>query len=694
MNRKTIEKEQEQKLSFFPNEYLRFIHKLTKQELILLKESLEKNLPLDECDYITFCNHVIALAKNHIGKYSGLELLAAEIAYDIRRLEDLEFLSERSNNPKLLASLAKGLIEKNDIQKATEIIKLVEPYIDFNDKIFLQEYLLAKGLLLKSRGDFIAALLTTLAAKEVVNSLQSELSESEFFTYKARILIEESNILLYLGRFAEAFETIRSGLSIAKETGNRIFATHFEILYGNYLVEYERDFVNGRKHHRKAAKIAQELRNPYLIAIALEAAGFNFVRQRKLKEGLNFCQQAIKILENIGDIRRKAQLINIVANLNISFGEVATALQMLKELEKQIGSDDLTTILNLINANIRADNLDEAENYLRRAKQLIRGKGWIKGEFQLIFFEGLIQLQSGRFERAEQLFNDAYNMAMENKLTYLALQANIQLANVLVNKNLIFPSKRNHIKALKIIEELSEQVAPAVDSFDFDSVELLRAILHFSNREYQPAKEILLALLQNFEKFNEEIRKAIAIDYLDKIEQAVKREQELCSKNAKTDICIASSQLFTQNIQAYIRPLKTKEIKPKMFLIITDAGIPLYSYYFESDFQMDKTLISGFLSAILYFSEELQATRKKPGSKPEKEKLEAIKHKQFEIILEKQEGFCTAIIAEKETYSLRRKLLELTAKLAKYLQRFEIDYLELTSRQRKYIERLVKDHFE
>jgi len=694
MNSETNKKSHEHVLSFFPNEYLHFIHKLTKQELFLLKEFLGKNGPLDQCNYITFCNHTITLAKDNIGKYAELEFLAAEIAYDNRRLEDLEFLSERSNNPKLLTILAKGFIEKNDIQKATEIIKLVEPYIDFNDKIFLQEYLLGKGLLLKSRGDFIGALLTTLAAKEVLNSLQSELSEIEFFTYKARILIEESNILLYLGRFAEAFETIRSGLSIAKETGNRIFTTHFEILYGNYLIEYEHDFVNGCKHHRKAAKMAQELRNPYLIAIALEAAGFNLVRQRKLKEGLNFCQQAIKILENIGDIRRKAQLINVVANLNISFGEIDEALQMLKDLEKQIGSDDLTTLLNLINTNIRADNLDEAESYLQKAKQLIRGKGWIKGEFQLIFFEGLIKLQSGQFEHAEQLFNDAYNMAMENKLTYLAIQAGIQFANVLVNKNLIIPSKRNYIKAMKIIEELSEQVATfAIDSFDFDSIELLRAILLFSNQKYQQAKEILLALLENFEKFNEEIRKNIAINYLDKIEQTLKREQEFDNKNTKTDISIASSQIFTQNIQAYLHPLKTTEIKPKVFLIITDTGIPLYSYYFEPDFQMDKLLISSFLSAIIHFSEELQATRKKHDTKSE-EKLQAIKHKEFVIILEKQEGFCTAIIAEKESYSLRRKLLKLTTKLAKYLQKFEITYLELTSRQRNYIERLVKEYFE
>ena len=117
MNSETNKKSHEHVLSFFPNEYLHFIHKLTKQELFLLKEFLGKNGPLDQCNYITFCNHTITLAKDNIGKYAELEFLAAEIAYDNRRLEDLEFLSERSNNPKLLTILAKGFIEKNDIYK-------------------------------------------------------------------------------------------------------------------------------------------------------------------------------------------------------------------------------------------------------------------------------------------------------------------------------------------------------------------------------------------------------------------------------------------------------------------------------------------------------------------------------------------------------------------------------------------------
>lgn len=680
-------KENEMEINFFPNDYRRHLPLLSADEFELVKELEEKTTK--EIDYITFCEWIISIAKNDIGKHPNLEMLAAEIAYDNRKFYDLKFLGERSANPKLCYFLAMGYVEKNLIIKASDILKVSESHIEINNDTILHEYLLAKAIISKAKGDYLGSLFTIIAAKEYLKN--SNFDELSFQTSLVRILAEESSVLLHLGRTTDAIVSIKEGLSLSYDLKNTFFTIIFELYYGNFLIEFERDFKSGSEYHKNAAKMAQKFRNPFLIALTLETIGVNLKKQRKLKEGLNFCEQAEVIFNEIGDERRQRIIANTIADLHLSFGNNSKALEILEKLEENDDSD-LETIFNLINTHIRNDDLDKAELYLATAKDLLKGKGWVKGEFQLIFFEGLINLQSGVFDEAEKLLLLARDEAKENNLDYLALQASIQLLSVLVNKNLVFQSKRNFKKAKDTIDDLQHMRKIEVDSFDYDSIELMKAILLFSNKEYDQAKEIFDVLQNNFENFGEISRRKIVADYLEKINQITSSKNLLKDLKETTEINYSSSQILNPNMDD-TSPVYLTKGDPNIFLIISDSGVPLYSYYFEHSFTMDQSLISGFITAIVHFTGELKSSKEGENLDDDKSELLAIRHGGFEILMEKKEKFVAAIIADKETYSLRRNLVTLTNRLDKYLKNFDFYYSNLSTKQSNYIKRKVEEMF-
>lgn len=681
------DKTYEMGLNFFPNSYRRHLPLLSTDELELIKELVEKTI--EKIDYITFCEGIISIAKKDVGKHPNLEMLAIEIAYDNRKFSDLKYLGERSTNPSLLYFLSMGYVEKNLIKKANDILKMSESHIEINNNTILHEYLLAKAIISKANGDYLGSLFTLMAAKEYLK--KSALEELSFQTSLVRILAEECSVLLLLGRTNDAIKSIKEGLSLSYDLKNTFFTIIFEIYYGNFLIEYERDFKSGSEYHKNAAKMAQKFRNPFLIALTLETIGVNLKKQRKLKEGLNFIEQAEIIFHDIGDERRQRIIANTIADLHLSFGNNSKALEILEKLEENDDSD-LETLFNLINAHIRNDDLDKAELYLAKAKTLLKGKGWVKGEFQLTFFEGLINLQSGIFDEAEKLLLLARDEAKENNLEYLAIQANIQLLSVLVNKNLIFQSKRNFKKAKDAIENLQQMRKIEVDSFDYDSIELLKAILLYSNKEYEHAKEIFDVLQCNFKNYGEVTRRKIVADYLEKINQITSRKNLMKDFEETPEINYSSSQILNP-IMNDNNPIYLTTGNPNIFLIISDSGVPIYSYYFENNFTMDKSLISGFIAAIVHFTDELKSSKDDKILDSDKNKLLAIRHGEFEILMEKRDKFVTAIIADKETYSLRRKLVTLTNKLAQYLRDFDFYYSDLSTRQSNYLKRKIEEMF-
>ncbi len=684
--------------SFFPREFKQYKRNLSDVEIALIRNAFEKANALEKCDYFTFCKTVICVSLDYLGQYPELEYFAAEIAYEIRRLDDLEFIVRVSNNPYVLLPLAKGLIAKNSLGRAAANIRIVESKIKPDDLVYQLELYLVKSYYAVANGNLTDALFHILAAKEFLRSSENELDIIQANTFDAQILVDECKILFEMGRYDKVFDNVNEGLTLAKKIGNRPLTVLFEIFYGMYLIDYKSSLDEGNQHHYIAASIARKLRNPYLIAITLETIGNNLQLQRKIEEGIKFCKHAERLYKKIGDEQNRMIIAIKIANLQIAFGNVSSAMSILLDLET-LGSKNPLTYLNLVYAFIKIDDLDLAETYLEKAKKHLRGRGDLTGEFLLIYYEGLIEFQSGNFGKAEMLFAHAQEFAELNKLSKQALNASLQLVNVLVSKNIAFPSKRNFKKAKFSIVELSSQVKKDEQSIEYNNCELLKAILLFSNNNYQEAKDIFKRLesfyfsIRLFEKISTVQEYLERLSHLEEIGAISLDKTERTTKEF-SEFEKTPAPILPPNVeppQSYIED----DANPILLLILSHGGLPIYSHYFREGFEnLDETLVSGFLGAIVSFAEKLgESNIRQTRSGLGRGFLQGIRHGDFEILLERSERYLIALVADQENYLIRKQLKRLVDEINVLFLIDDEPIIVLGENNRLYIQSVVNRIF-
>jgi hypothetical protein len=83
------------------------------------------------------------------------------------------------------------------------------------------------------------------------------------------------------------------------------------------------------------------------------------------------------------------------------------------------------------------------------------------------------------------------------------------------------------------------------------------------------------------------------------------------------------------------------------------SGLPEYVYYFDTKVQVDSSLVSGFVTAISSFTNELMET---------KGLLRSINHEGFALLMEHTESRTVTLVASEETFDVRYLLREFSQK--------------------------------
>ncbi|HUT82934.1 MAG TPA: hypothetical protein VMZ29_17190 [Candidatus Bathyarchaeia archaeon] len=650
-------------ISLIPREFKFYSNFLDIHEITIIQEALNIHKQTESISYMEFCKRILNFVLTSSAKHPNLDYLAANIAFDIRRLDDLEKIVNKSENIFTIIPLIKGLIAKNSLARAAANIRIIEMNLTPDDIVYQIEFYLVKAEYSIAVGNLTDGLFHILSAKEFLANLEEQIDRLSFkSSLTEQILAIECKILLEMGRYDKVYEIVNNGLSLAKELGNQVFEIFFELYYGNYLIEYLNDIDNGNQHHRRAAYLAKNLMNPFLIAFSLETIGSNLRLQKNLEEGIKFCKHAEQLYKKINDEQSRIAIVSKIANLQIAYGNLVTATTRLLELET-LGSKNPKTYLNLVYAFIKSDDLDLAENYLEKSRKFLRGRSDLPGEFCLIYYEGMIEFQSGNFSKAEYLFANAQEFAELSKLPRQTNLAGIQLVKVLVTKNIAYPSKRNYKKARYAIIDLVSQIETDERSIEYNELELLKAILLFSNKNYSEAKIIFKRL----EKFYLEFR---LYDQITIIQDYINRIDHFESQGLIIEPLIKETfSVYDDTIKPAFKPRidpSTSFIdlgaNPILLLILAQSGLPLYSHYFTEVYgSLDETLVSGFLGAVVSFTEKIGESKNGPSIK--RGFLQGIRHGDFEILLERTERYIIALVADKENYLLRKQLKRLADEL-------------------------------
>ena len=646
-----------------------------------------------------FCQGIIELTIKARADLPNLEYMAANIAFANRKISALELISQRSKNHFVLIPHIKGMITRNSLPRASANIRIIEARITIEDPLNQLELFLLKAMYANANGALTDALFLTLAAKEFLTVNENEINSLDARTILAQIYLEESHILMSMGRYEKAHDDIVRGMTLAKEIGNRFLITYFEILYGDYLINFKFDHETGKLHYQKAAKLARKLMNPHLIALTLERLSIVLKNEGKLEDGIKICRHAERLFKKLGDERGRILVANTIADLFITFGHYAKAISKLIELEV-LGIRDPKVYLNLAFAHIKIDELDQAETYIEKTKIFMKGRGDLPGEFLLIFYEGLIEFQSGNFGKAELLFSNAQEFAEMNKLSKLALKASLQLIHVLVSKNIVFPSKRNFKRAQFAIVDLGSQIQKDENSLNYNNYQFLKATLLFSKKNYHEAKEIFLKLEENYSRLKLYDNLVIIGDYLARIERLDEqgmynelKQDQISPKNASYEEIPTEWNILSPSIDP-TEPYQEIRATPRMLLIISDSGLPLYSHHFSSNTpDLDETLISGFLGAIISFTEQISQSNITSKKSIERGFLQGIRHGNFEILLERSERYIIALVADRENYLLRRQLRRLAEELNLLFLLDDEPIIVLGEKNQYYIQSVINKIF-
>ena len=142
-----------------------------------------------------------------------------------------------------------------------------------------------------------------------------------------------------------------------------------------------------------------------------------------------------------------------------------------------------------------------------------------------------------------------------------------------------------------------------------------------------------------------------AQDYLERIrrievlhKRMIDHGEQPTQKSARAESFISEEISSWNVLSARIDPTEPYieiEANPMMLLILSESGLPLHSHYFSDSYkELDETLVSGFLGAIVSFTETIsEGSQKKEIKNMTPGFLQGIRHGNFEILLERSKGY-------------------------------------------------------
>ena len=162
----------------YPRDCKRYLNKLSEKERALVDNEFQitpKSTPIKYADY---CQGIIELAIKSRGEFlPNLEFMAANIAYDNRKISALDLIAQRSQNHFVLIPHIKGMIARNSLARASANIRVLEGQLTIEDPLNQLELFLLKAMNASANGSLTDALFLTLAAKEFLVANENEIYE-------------------------------------------------------------------------------------------------------------------------------------------------------------------------------------------------------------------------------------------------------------------------------------------------------------------------------------------------------------------------------------------------------------------------------------------------------------------------------------------------------------------------------------
>ncbi|MDH5646984.1 MAG: hypothetical protein OEZ01_13300, partial [Candidatus Heimdallarchaeota archaeon] len=421
---------------------------------------------------------------------------------------------------------------------------------------------------------------------------------------------------------------------------NRLNLVNFKMMFANTLsltYSYKHEFTQSHRYLTICRDLA--LKNNY--------TRYYYVAQNNIASQLISLQRYEEALEILLPVKEKyfthpTPRANIMETL-LSLGRYEEVVSEYEEAsDNKIEFITGNAIRFVLKSYLQAGNKEKAMKLLEVAENVTKKYNNYPNRVNALLCKAEIKMFDGNYGAALEEINETQTLLSTRFVEpiidsmKLKFQIQLELAEIKSKKD---PNAKNILH--EVVDEFilfgDEQGNPMI------SIQGLRlkSELYIDLGNYQEAENNYRIAYKLAEKFEfEPMMKTINEDL------AGLAEFKLLNKPKKSLFNSLKEKIKTLNSSGGGK-YKQVEFEQLGILLLSKVGLPIFEYYISEKLQSDSALISGLITAISGFVNELVAGT---GS------LRSIIHEDLCLLLEPFEDFVTLGIVSKETFEARRRL--------------------------------------
>lgn len=644
----------------WPKELLNHYWRLEDNFQSFISSYIESHAQKNQDKLINFINGIIGLSEIQGVIFSNSEFLflAAQCYMLLGEYEKVfEICTKDEYHPGLINTKAYTLVSQRKFDDVEGLISKAENYSKFDP----YNALYAKAIRLlylyySQQFDEIPSKLELLTKEyeklydEYSANSNLLLAFTELFALGKSVLI---NIRRREGKLEEGVTIGRELISLTRKSNNRYLLNR--LLNNTALCAIEHGYLKeGLEYLEEAYKFSEILANKHQLSVMANNIGFIYRNMGNLEMAMKYFYNALENAKK-AEIDHNYILVATetnIAHLHLDFGnprlalaDSETAFESLKNSKVTV-PPQISIALDLCRADIfeSLDRFNDANETLDYALAGI-GEANLKNDLPKVYLrKARLAARQSNLGEAKRLLENSLEMALENKLFEIIVNAKLQLAEIdllnyrMTNENQLLANALIKIDDTKQLCIEQEYKLVLIDVF------ILQGLLLSLTNKLKESKKILNEAIDLAKQLNLHEKEQEARNQLTEIEKE--------KKNLLVRIFTHINQSIRSTI-AFESASKPKSVETELkaiYIISKITGLPFYEHVVSESSKIDSKLLSGLLSAIRTMGQTILDA--------EEGGLKLIDHGNVSIMLETDEDCFFALVVLKETYLLREKFRE------------------------------------
>ncbi|MFW9977342.1 MAG: tetratricopeptide repeat protein [Candidatus Thorarchaeota archaeon] len=465
--------------------------------------------------------------------------------------------------------------------------------------------------------------------------VEEPLTETMFTLYVV------GDLLRVVGQAARASRINDTLQDMALKGNHRMFLALSENLRGN-ICNLSGECQDAEKHYLRVKEISEILSFNLGLGMAYNNLGTLRHNSLNLEEALEFYKKAYDIMDM--DAAKTAPLANL-GEIAFTLGRYDEAHKYLNEAirieeKTQFGTIEVYAWYVILLA--RTGQEKEARKYLKitRDKVTESEKPLHKAAYQVA--KGAVEAANKKWKLAVKSYEEALRIGRENNLFEILVRSELNLA-------------QTHMQSYQD-EGAEEEVSQAIYHLD-DLIQIAKeqGLQHLYAEALLLRSDVLRLAGKKLEAKGDAERAKSVAAYVEDSRLLAQAENRLNLIAGKQVVPAPSPDLSKkmQRVAAFKPAGQLRQVpRPALYILLTlckESGLSEFVHQFDSEMEMDSGLVSGFISAITTFSNEVMG---KIGM------LRSINHEGFTLMMEHTERRIVTLIAEEESFDIRYLLRE------------------------------------